>query len=307
MSSATDGVLARIADRLDDLRRSEQKVARTVLDDPGVAMRSTVSGLAALAGVSEPTIIRFTNAVGCDGFADLKLQLAQELALGVPATQSALQADDDVASITSKIFDFSVTSLAHTRRNLDGRRIEQAVDALACARDITFIGLGASGIVAQDAQQKFPLFGVPCAAPVDHHQQYLSAAVADPRSVVVAFSNVGRTGTVLHAVRTARSRGATTIGVSGGPTPLLDICDIPIVVEALDNTDVYTPTISRLAQLVVVDVLATAVFLRRDEQALTDIRAAKAGLAHLRRTPVPELVHAPHDADDPDDLGWADA
>lgn len=289
MSGSDGSILARVSERLPQLRRSEQKVARAVLDDPAATMRSTVGGLAAAAGVSEPTIIRFAGAVGCEGFADLKLQLAQEVALGVPATQSAIEAGDDVTAITAKIFDFSVTSLAHTRRNLDAERIEQAVEALAGARDIAFVGLGASGIVAQDAQQKFPLFGVPCSAPVDHHQQYLTAAVAGPGTVLVAISNVGRTGTILHAVRTARARGATTVGISGGPTPLLELCDVPIVVEALDNTDVSTPTISRLAQLVVVDVLATAVFLRREGDAIADIRVAKAGLADLRRTPIRDL------------------
>ena len=38
-----------------------------------------------------------------------------------------------------------------------------------------------------------------------------------------------------------------------------------LIVETLDNTNVYTPTTSRIAALVVIDILSTAVALRREE------------------------------------------
>ena len=55
--------------------------------------------------------------------------------------------------------------------------VAQAVDVLVAARRIEFFGFGASGIVAIDAQQKFPLFGVPCVAELDSHQQVMVASM----------------------------------------------------------------------------------------------------------------------------------
>jgi RpiR family carbohydrate utilization transcriptional regulator len=290
----SDGiVLERVNKRLQELRRSERKVADVVLADPHAVVQMTLAELAEAAGVSQPTIVRFANAIGCDGFHDFRIQLAQSVALGIPATQSVIEAQDDTATTVSKIFDFSITSLDHVRRHLDLHALDRAVHALASCSHIVFIGLGASGIVAMDAEQKFPLFGVPCSAPVDTHQQFLAASTSKPSTAFVAISNTGRTVSVLDTVRVARERGATVIGITGGPSPLADLSDVSLVVESLDNTDVYTPTISRLAQLVVVDVLATMVLLRRDESAIEDIRTMKTRLSRMRSGMQHEVVLAP--------------
>lgn len=276
------GLLNVISGALPRMRRSEQKVAEVVLADPRRAVFASVAGLAQLAGVSEPTVMRFCSAVGCDGFLGFKIDLAGSLALGVPATQSTISAGDDVSSLVGKVFDYSITSLDHVRRVLDRAAVARAIEILGTAESILFLGLGASGIVAQDAEQKFPLFGVPCSAPVDTHQQFIAASLAGPGRAVVAISNTGRSASIIDAAVAARAGGAAVIGISGAAGPLLDCCDLAIVVEALDNTDFYTPTISRLAQLVIVDVLATGVALRHDAAYIERLRVMKAKLTHMR-------------------------
>lgn len=275
-------VLERVNKGLENLRRSERKVADVVLADPHAVVQMTLAELAEAAGVSQPTIVRFANAIGCDGFHDFRIQLAQSVALGIPATQSVIEAQDNTATTVSKIFDFSITSLDHVRRHLDLAALDRAVDVLASASHIVFVGLGASGIVAMDAEQKFPLFGVPCSAPIDTHQQFLAAATSTPTTAFVAISNTGRTVSILDTVRMARERGATVIGITGDRSPLAELSNTALIVESLDNTDVYTPTISRLAQLVVIDILATMVLLRRDASALEDIRTMKSRLSQMR-------------------------
>ncbi|MDO6732983.1 hypothetical protein Q4577_23545 [Marinovum sp. 2_MG-2023] len=58
-----------------------------------------------------------------------------------------------------------------------------------------------------------------------------------------------------------------------------------LVVETLENTDLFTPTVSRLSHLVVIDILSTAVSLRRDEEHHQHITRMKARLAQLRGSP----------------------
>lgn len=276
------GLLDVIASTRPRMRRSEQKVAETVLADPNAAIHSSMAELAEASGVSEPTVMRFCTAVGCDGFQVFKLRLAQSLAFGIPATHSAIQRTDGSVELVEKIFDYTISSLEHARRNLDQAQLDRAVELLLDAREVLFIGFGASGIAAQDAQQKFPLFGVPCSAPADAHQQFIAASVAGPGTVVVAISNTGRTRSIIDCVEVARAHGARAIGISGGPTPLLERCDAQVVVETLENTDFYTPTISRLATLVVIDVLATAVVLRQPPEHIERLREMKKGLTAMR-------------------------
>lgn len=271
-----------IARAIPRLRLSERKVAETILQDPDACLRASLAALARTAGVSEPTVVRFCARIGFPKFAAFRLQLAQSLALGIPATQSSIQADDSVGAVAKKIFDYALTSLDHARHALDITALERAVDLLGAADDILFLGFGASGIVAQDAQQKFPLFRAPCSAPADAHQQFIAVSLAGPGTVVVAISNTGRTASILDAVAVARENGAKTIGISGERRFLLEVVDVPLVVETLENTDLYTPTISRLAQLAVVDILATGVTLRQDPDYIERLRRMKAGLTAMR-------------------------
>ena len=281
-AGAGASLLTALTDQLGDLRPSERKVAEVVLADPGRVVESSMAGLAEAAGVSEPTVMRFCTATGHAGFQAFRMRLAQALALGIPVTHSAIEQDDPVAAIAAKVFDHTISSLDRARRSLDPREVTRAVDLVVTARELLFVGLGASGIIAQDAAQQGVLFGVPCAAPADSHQQHMAADTARPGTVVVAISNTGRTTSVLEVVRRAKRAGAAVIGVSGGRTPLLDLADVGVVLRTFEDTDTHTPTVSRLAGLVLVDILATAVAVRRGPAHLERLAAMKESLSHFR-------------------------
>ncbi|RIQ17875.1 SIS domain-containing protein [Jiangella rhizosphaerae] len=265
------------------MRRSERNVAELVLSDPVRVVNLTMAGLAEAAGVSEPTVMRFSASVGCSGFQDFKIQLAQTLALGLPLTHSGIEAGDSGAALSEKIFDHTISSLDRARRTLDHDAVERAIDLLHGASDVLFVGFGASGIIAQDAQQKFPLFGVPCQAPADFHQQFIAATMGGPRSVTVAISNTGSTSQVLTVARAAKAAGSPVIALTGQPGALSDLADVALVVQTFEDTDIYTPTTSRLAGLVVIDVLATGVALRRPAEHREAIHHMKNELAAMRK------------------------
>jgi len=249
-----------------ELRKSDRKVADVVLGDPRRIMNATVGETAALAEVSQPTVLRFAMAIGCSGFQDFKIRLAQSLAFGTPATHSVLLDTDEPEIVAEKIFDYTMTSLDWARSRLDKAALRKAIDVLADARSIIFFGFGASGIVARDAQQKFPLFGVPCVAELDSHQQLMVASMMKPGDVAFVISNTGTTRSIIEIARIARENDAVVIGLTGSDSPLVSYCDVTLIVETLENTNMYTPTISRIAALVVIDILSTSVAMRRPSQ-----------------------------------------
>ena len=281
-SDLNSTVLETIAARRDELRASERAVADLILRDPVRAIDFNMAGLADAAGVSEPTVMRFCSAIGFDGFRSFKITLAQTIALGLPVTLSAINENDSIDDVISKVFSHTISSLDRARRNLSTDSISSAVDILLDASEIIFVGAGASGIVAQDAQQKFPLFGVPCQAPTDYHQQFIAATMCTPTTVVVAISNTGRTETTFRAAEEAKRSGATVISITGDEGPLSEIADLDIHASTFEDTDYYTPTVSRLAALVVVDILATEIAMRRGPEGLARIRVMKEKLAQMR-------------------------
>ncbi len=280
--STDEPLLQRLALQLSSLRQSERKVAEIVQSDPELFLHSTMAAVADAAGVSEPTVMRFCTGLGFDGFQSFKIHLAQALALGIPASHSAINDDDSVPELATKIFDHSITSLDRARRHLSTGAIEAAVAALLRASELIFIGFGASGIIAQDAAQKSSLFGVPCLAPTDTHQQFMAASTSRSSTVLVAISNTGRTQSVIQIAAQAQQNGATVISITGGDSPLQREADISIIAKTFEDTDIYTPTVSRLAGLVVIDILATSVATHRGGGHLTMIRQMKEGLASFR-------------------------
>jgi len=258
-----DNLLEFIARSLDSLRKSDRRVAEWILGNPESAVDLTLGALARAAQVSEPTVIRFANAVGCDGFRDLRVKLARSIAFARTTSHSAIAATDDLEDIVSKIFDFNLSNITWVRAHLDITSISAAVEALSRAPRIEFFGMGASGIVALDAAQKFPLFGAPCSAQTDGHQMLMAASMMRDGDVAIGISNTGQTEEVVRALRVAGSRGAITIGITGGAGPLQVCSTIPIVAQTLENTNVFTPTVSRLSAMIVIDILSTAVSLAR--------------------------------------------
>ena len=279
----SENLLELILRAKETLRKSDQRVAEVVLDRPAEVVDMTLAKLAAEAGVSEPTVVRFCTAIGCEGFRDMRVKLAHSLAFARSTSHTAISPEDDLSTIVTKIFDYNMSNLNWALSHLDIVRFAAAVDVLAQAQRIEFFGFGASGIVAQDAQQKFPLFGVPCGAPTDAHQMYMTAKMLGPGDVAVGISNTGHTHEIVRAIKVAGEAGAATIGISQvSGSALIKGCDVGLVVETLENTDVYTPTVSRLSHLVVVDILSTAVSLRRETAHHEKLADMKEELARIR-------------------------
>jgi len=284
MAVGSPNLLQEITQSLDKLRKSDRKVAEVILADPSHATSLKLLELAKLAGVSEPTIVRFCAAIGCDSFQDMKIRLARSLAFGISAFHSAISDADDLETVVEKIFDYNLSSLDWARSKLDIVAIKAAIDLIIDAKSLHFFGLGASSVVAFDAQQKFPLFGVTCTAVADVHQMIIASSMMGPGDVLIAISNTGTTREVALATRLAQNHGAATIGITGSESPLLRYCDVALLVETLENTDINTPTISRVASLVVMDILSTAVALRQPPKQREAVTRMKRYLADVRST-----------------------
>lgn len=256
-------MLERIAAQKAQLSKSERKVADCVLAQPEAAINDTIAALAARAGVSEPTVIRYCRTLGCEGWQDFKLRLAQSLASGVRYVHSAVRPGDDTAAVLAKVFDGAIASLLHTRQTLDTDALAHATDLLAAARRIEFYGHGASGIVAQDAQHKFFRLGVPVVAYSDAHVHAMSAALLAPGDAAVAISHSGRSRELLASAERVRMAGADLIAVTAAGSPLAALASVAISPPADEDTATYIPMSSRLVDLAIMDVLAIGVALRR--------------------------------------------
>ncbi len=277
-------VLKLIADTREKLRKSEQKVADFVLAQPNEVIHMRIVDLASEANVSEPTVVRFCRALNYDGFQDFKLTLAQALASNSAFEQFSMNRKDTVLEFKQKIFDSMIGNLMSTREQLDDNALEEAISALAKAGRVEFYGFGASAPVCTDAQHKFYRLMIASAAHSDPHMQTISAVTLRENDVVVAVSQTGRTKDLLHTVKLARDTGATVITICPANTPLSDLATIPIHVDVEEDKDLNTLMSSRVVHLVVIDVLAVGVAMRRGPKLVDHLKTIKRSLRNLRQT-----------------------
>jgi RpiR family carbohydrate utilization transcriptional regulator len=274
-------LLDAIRTRLDTLSKSERKVAMAVLDNPEATIAENITALARAAQVSEPTVVRFCRAVGCDGWHEFKLKLAQGLALTPAGGDEAPLPDDLAEDLVSKICGRSINTLLDLRNNLESQAVQRALDILAQAAKIEFYGQGSSGLVAADAQHKFFRSGVPTVAYSDPHIHAISAALLGPGDAVVAISQRGGSTALLHSVQLARRAGADIIVIAPSGTPLASLATVLLPVDLPVDTDPYRPITARLAHLVVIDILAVGLALRRGPEFRRKMQAAQKALQRI--------------------------
>jgi len=282
--NAADNLLEVVRASLDTLRPAERKVANVVLAQPDEVIYMTLADLAQRAGVSEPTVLRFSRSSGSDGFQSFKIRLAQSLAHSFTYADLDVAPDDPADVYASKVFGVAIDTLARVRQQLDLVALDAAVEAVACSGKLEFFGLGASGAVAMDAYHKFFRLINSCAVYTDPHMQHMAASAVVAGDVIVAISHTGRTKDLLDAVPVARQAGATVVAITAPNSPLALASSIVLAVDVPEDTDVHTPMVSRIAHLVVIDTLAVGVARRGGAATAERLHRMKESL-HVKRTP----------------------
>ncbi len=265
-------LLERVRASLPALPPAEQRVARVLLDDPRAFATQPVGELAERSGVSKPTVVRFCRSVGYDGLADFKRKLAGTVNEGVPFVHRSVDEDDKPADLIVKVIDNAVSAFLKYRNDAGTHAFERAIQALSLAgregRRIEFYGVGNSGIVAADAQHKFFRLGVNAIACSDGHVQVMSATMLGPRDCAVFISNSGRSRDLLDTAEIVRRQGATAVVITASGSPLARLAAtggeqaVLLAVDHPEDYDRYSPMVSRLLHLLVVDILTTGVALR---------------------------------------------
>jgi RpiR family carbohydrate utilization transcriptional regulator len=259
-------MLDRIQSTLQSLAPAEQRVGKLLLSDPRSFASTPVADLAKHAQVSKPTVVRFCRSMGYKGLSDFKLKLAGSISEGVPFIHRNVGAQDNSNDVLVKVIDNTVTAFLKYRNDASSAQIDKAAEAIALThkkgKRLEFFGVGNSGIVAQDAQHKFFRLGFHTISHSDGHMQIMSASLLGPGDCLVVFSNSGRTRDLLDSCEIAKKNGATTIVVTASGSPLANAGKIHLAADHPESYEKFSPMVSRLLHLMIVDVLATAVALR---------------------------------------------
>lgn len=251
------------------MRPSEQKVADFVLKHPEETARITISELAEQTQVSQPTVIRFVQALGFKGYRDFKYCLLRE---GTPKSRDAFTVDhlggfdlkpwDQLSDLPLKEVRVTGELLDETLKSISPQELERAVHMLAVARTIDIYGVENSSTPAGDLLTKLTYLGLNCRMHTDAYLQQISAAHLGAMDAAVAFSHSGCSMDTVKALKQAKKAGAGTIAITSRKDPMLaKYADICLCTGGAELTIYSTAIYSRIPDLAAVDLLYMGIIL----------------------------------------------
>ncbi len=254
---------------LPSLPPAERRVAEGILAQPGDIVFLSIGDLASRASTSEATVVRLCQRAGFAGYPEMRLALATQVGRSA-ATRLAsriagtdIAPDDPLADIVAKVGAADGAAISDTVEQLDVETLGMVTGAVAAARRIEIYGIGASGLVALDLEQKLRRIGLPAAASVDGHLALTSAAVLNTDDLVVGISHSGETLDVIDPVVEARARGAIAVAITNyARSSLARAADLVLTTAARESLFRAGAMASRVAQLTVVDCIYLAVAQR---------------------------------------------
>ncbi|WP_409343887.1 MurR/RpiR family transcriptional regulator [Paenibacillus sp. MBLB4367] len=280
-----NGGLVRLREIIDHITASERKVAEFILNDPAKMIGLSVAQLSQLSGGSQAAIIRLCKSMGLKGYQELMLKVAGDLQQGINEEAQGYQEirpHDSIETIVQSVSNNNIQSIRDTLKILDVAMVGKAIDAMCQAERVFFYGLGASNLIAQDAQHKFLRINKTSFSFTDPHLQLTSAVMLKKGDVAVAISYSGETDHVIGALQTAKEAGATAISITKyGNSTLSTIADIPLFTCSTENEIRSGATSSRITQLNVIDILYLGVASRSYEHSVTYLEKSRAVIKQL--------------------------
>lgn len=267
-------IISRITELFIELSSAEKRIAQFILDEADAVTALPIAELARQANVSQASITRFAKTLGCRDVRDLKVKLAQSLAVG----QRFIHEEPDLEGIQG-IYETIINVLTINRRTINEPALAKAVEWLSDARQILAIGMGGgSTICAAEVQHRLFRLGLPVTAQSDGLLVRMMAAAVARQDVVVALSLGGYTQEVVESAAIARQYGAKVVAITPAGTPLAAQADVLLALVVRENDYIYKPSTSRYAMLAMVDVLATALAMANKRQSRDRLRRIKLAL-----------------------------
>lgn len=281
--SSTD-LLSAVRGKYLDMSRSDKKIARFLLDSPEAFITRSVADVAGVAQVSEATVVRFGRALGCAGFRDFKITLAQHLAARQAKLDARIEAEEEGdGSYIDRICGAAFKSLREAVSNLHIEAVESAAQMVRSANRISIFGLGgSSSVLAEELHFRLFRLGISSAHYLDTYAQRMSASTLASGDLAVFVSSTGRPQTLIEIAELARHYGASTLAITERESILAGEVDVCLDVHLTQvGVSLLQPNPMRYAQLLVIDCLAYRVATLLEDTGKRYLERVRASIASV--------------------------
>lgn len=277
-------LFSRIRLQSNQFTSAQERIVRYLKENDKEALTLPINELAKRCQVGDATVIRFYRLLGYENYAMFRIALAQELSeTDVRPIYEEVETKDGVSDVIRKVIDSTNQGISDLEKQISEVKLEEFADMLLRASTIHVLGLGASGVVAQDVMHKLMRLGCKIIAYSDSHLMTIAASIARPDEVFFAISHSGETTDILRTLELAKQRGcktcALTSAIGSSITRLVDVYLLSCTRETKMRSDAM---ISRIVQLVVIDMLYVIMALQIGDSAMEGVNQSRLALKQYR-------------------------
>jgi DNA-binding MurR/RpiR family transcriptional regulator len=267
---------AYIQARFDDFSRSQKDVAQYIVDHLDEVAFQTAEELARRANTSSSTVVRFSQALGFEGFPELQGSARDEYRRRVAAgLEGGTAGATPLFSLDQSEFETAVAAdhvnVEETARKVSRTDVEAAIDAIADARRVLIAGTDQMAFFASYLRHLLMLLDLPAEVVASASQEALSKlGRIDEETLVIGLSAGRPHPLVARAMKLARHRKARTLAITDATlSEVAKVAQIRLYYSS--NSPAYVR--SHTALLSLIQALAYGVYSRDAEQYADRIKA----------------------------------
>ena len=266
-----------ITARFDEFSRSQKDVAQYIVDHLDEAAFQTAEELARRASTSSSTVVRFSQALGFEGFPELQQAAREEYrrhvgsgpASGAVAIAAPLFSLDQTEYETALATDH--VNVEETARKLSRRDMDAAIEAISTAERVLIAGTDQMAFFASYLRHLLMLLDIRAEVVASPSQEALGRlARIDELTLVVGLSAGRPHPLIARTMKLARHRRAPTLAITDAT--LSEVSRLArIRLYYSSNSPAYVR--SHVALLSLLQGLAYGVYARDAQQYETRIKA----------------------------------
>ncbi len=268
-----------IRTRFDDFSRSQKDVAQYIVDHLDEAAFQTAEELARRANTSSSTVVRFSQALGFEGFPELQQAARDEyrrrVGGGGRGVAETLVAAAPLFSLDHTEFEAALAAdhvnVEDTARKLSRSEVEAAVDAIVSAEKVLIAGTDQMAFFASYLRHLLMLLDLRAEIVASPSQEALGRLSRIDAATLVIGLSAGRPHPLItRTMKLARHRRAATLAITDAT--LSEVARLArIRLYYSSNTPAFVR--SHTALLAIIQALAFGVYARDAQQYDVRIKA----------------------------------
>lgn len=271
------------------LSSHQKEVADYIVANITEISNMSISHLAKKCEVSNTTVLRVINKLGYESYRNFKIDLARELSATMHSENGIASFEDgyehiDVNSTTQDVINavtLSASAFIYEMKNsLVENEISRAVEMLCATKNVLFFGTGGSASVAMDGFHKFIRIGLNAFWDANSHITMIRLAQLGPETVIILISHTGESHEVVQCAKKMHQIGGKVIALTSYMnSTLANNADVVLYSSFYDGSSYTDALVSRLVQLVMLDILYVSVSLRKEPESSKNILISRQAIA----------------------------